>query len=97
MTQPLPSERTPGPDHAAPAYDVVGPDAVEPKTKAAALGGGAGGVVAGATLWGLDALFWNGEGPPGVPGPIEALVWVAVPAGVAFVSSYFARHVNRTR
>lgn len=91
----LPSERTPGPDHSDQPYEVVDPGVVEPKTKAAAIGGGAGGVVAGAVLWGLDAAFWNGDAAPEVPGPLAALVWVAVPAAVAFLSSYLARHVNR--
>lgn len=94
--------QTPGvPDHASPLtglkYDVVGPDAVEPKTTAATGGAGVGGVIAGAILWGMDELWWNGEAAPDVPGPLAALVWAVVPAGVAFLASYYARHVNRVR
>ena len=76
-------------------YAIVPSSTVEPKTKAAGYGAGAGGVVAGFVLWGLDELFWNGAAAPDVPLPVTALVLLAVPAGVAFVASYAARHVNR--
>lgn len=90
------SHLTPGPDHAAPVtYDVVSPKTIEPKTQAAAIGGGVGGAVALFIVWALDAIFWNGDAAPEVPGPVSGLVWVVVPAAVAFVASYVARHVNR--
>lgn len=88
------SHLTPGPDHAAP-YDTVPATAVEPKTKAAGVGAGAGGVLATFVLWGLDGLFWNGDAAPDVPLPVAGLVITAVPAGVAFAASWWARHVNR--
>jgi hypothetical protein len=82
--------------HAAEAkYGIVPASAVEPKTKAAGYGAGAGGVVATFVLWALDAAFWNGDAAPDVPLPVAALVMLAIPAAVAFGASYMARHVNR--
>jgi hypothetical protein len=95
MSRPDGPQRDGVADHAAEPYEVVPDGAVEPKTKAAAIGGGAGGVVAGAVLWGMDELWWNGAASPDVPAPLAALVWLAIPAAVAFLSSYVARHVNR--
>lgn len=93
----LPSEQTPGPDHAAEPYEVLKPNEVEPKTKAGAAGAAAGGVVATFVLWALDALFWNGDADPSVPIPVVGLVMLVVPAAVAFLASYAARHVNRVQ
>lgn len=94
------------PDHGTPAeqlvalarkYAVVPPGTIEPKTTAGGIGAGVGGVVAGAVLWAMDELWWNGEAAPDVPGPLSALVWALVPAAVAFLASYRASHVNRLR
>lgn len=76
-------------------YATVPADKVEPKTAAAGYGAGAGGVVATFVLWGLDAIFWNGDAAPDVPLPVVGLVMLVIPAAVAFVASYFAAHVNR--
>ena len=92
---PLPSEMTPGPDHAA-RYEVVNDSVVEPKTKAATAGAGAGAIVSAFVLWLLDELIWDGaDNPPEVPLPVSALVALIVTGAVTFISSYYARHVNR--
>lgn len=89
------SPDTPG-RHEAPEYDVVSPTAVEPKTKAGALGAGGGAIVAAFIDYLLDAWLWNGDSiPPAVPLPVSAFVGLVVTAGGAFLASYFARHVNR--
>ena len=85
------------PQHAALEYEVVAPSAVEPKTKAATGGAAAGAVTSAFVLWALDELIWNGaDVPPEVPLPVAAFVGLAITAGVTFVSSYKARHVNRS-
>jgi hypothetical protein len=80
--------------HAA-NYAVIPAGKVEPKTKAAGYGAGAGGVVATFVLWLLDLWLWNGDADPPVPMPVVALVLLVIPAAVAFLASYFATHVNR--
>lgn len=84
------------PDHAAPEYEVVSPTAVEPKTKAATVGAGAGSVVTGFVLYLLDAWLWNGEAEPSVPLPVVLFVGLVVTGVCTFGASYYARHVNRT-
>lgn len=82
--------------HAAEAkYAIVPASTVEPKTKAAGYGAGAGGVLATFVLWLLDELIWNGQAAPDVPLPVSGLVITFVPAAVAFAASWWARHVNR--
>lgn len=89
----LPSERTPGPDH---AYEVYDENAVEPKTKAAAAGAGAGAIVSSFLVWAADQLWWNGDSmPPEVPLPVSALIGLVTTSALSFAASYYARHVNR--
>lgn len=91
----LPSQSTPGPDHAAGRYEVVSASTIEPKTKAATGGAAAGAVVTAFTVWGLDELFWNGDAQPGVPLPVVGFVGLVITAGLTFASGYLARHVDR--
>lgn len=83
------------PDHAAEEYRVVPAKATEPKVAAATGGAGLGAAIALFMVWGLDELFWNGAAPPDVPGQVSGLVWVAVPALVAFLAGRLAPHVER--
>lgn len=68
---------------------------VERKVQAATAGAGVGAALAGAILWGLDEAFWNGAAVPEVPAPITALVFVAVPAVLAYASGWYAKHTPR--
>lgn len=60
---------------------------VEAKVKSAS----AGAVVAGFVLWLLQAYVFRGA----VPAPVELLVMLAVPAGLAFAAGYVAPHTPR--
>lgn len=84
------------PDHAAPQYEVISPTAIEPKTKAATIGAGAGSVVTGFVLYLLDAWLWNGEADPAVPLPVVLFVGLVVTGLCTFAGGYFARHVQRS-
>lgn len=91
---PLPSELTPGPDHAAP-YEVVDPSAIEPKTKAATVAGaGSAAIITPAVVLAVDELFYGG-GAIDVPLPYVGVIGLVVTGVCTFVASYYARHVNR--
>lgn len=83
------------PQHAAPRYEVVGHDDVEPKTKAATGGAATGAIVSAFIVWLLDELIWNGAEVPEVPFPVTAFVGLVITAGLTFAGGYFAKHVNR--
>lgn len=91
----LPSAQTPGPDHAAPEYEVVSASAVEPKTKAAtAAGAGSAAVITPAVVLLVDQLFYGG-GDIDVPLPYVGVIGLFVTGVCTFAASYLARHVNR--
>lgn len=89
--------QTPGiADHAAPKYDVVEADVVEPKTKAAtAAGAGSAAIITPAVILAVDELFYGG-GPIDVPLPYVGVIGLVVTGLCTFAGGYFARHVNRT-
>lgn len=68
---------------------------VEPKVRAATGGAAAGAVITAFALWLLDQVWWNGDAAPDVPMPVVGLVGLVVSGACAFVSGYYARHVNR--
>ncbi|TYP82083.1 hypothetical protein [Blastococcus xanthinilyticus] len=68
---------------------------IEPKVKAATVGGGAAGVVTAFVVWITDQLWFNGDVPPEVPFPIVSMVGLAAGAALPFAAGYYARHVNR--
>lgn len=68
---------------------------VERKVKAATLGAGAGAVVSTFVVWGLDALFWNGDAAPDVPLPVVGMVTLAVTAAITYLSGYATKHTPR--
>lgn len=61
---------------------------VEPKVKAS----GTAAAVAGFVLWLLQRFVFHHA----VPAPVDALIYVIVPAVFAFVSGYLARHQHRS-
>lgn len=65
---------------------------VEPKVKAAAAGAPVGATVAALVLWLLDEYVFR-AGP--VPGPVAAVVALALPALVALAAGYLAPHMPR--
>lgn len=90
-----PSALTPGPDHAAPHYDVVSPDTVEPKTKAAtAAGVTSAGIITPAIVLAVDQMFYGG-GEVDVPLQYVGLIGLVVTGLCTFAAGYSARHVNR--
>lgn len=64
---------------------------IHPKVRAAAAGGGAAGVVSAFTIWGLDAIFWNGDQAPEVPLPVTGMVALVVGYAIAFAAGYLKR------
>lgn len=62
---------------------------IETKVKAAT----AGAVVSAAAVWALDEYVFVADT---VPGPIEALVVLAVTGAATFIAGYMARHTRRT-
>lgn len=89
----LPSETTPGPDH---AYEVLDEKSVEPKTKAAPIGAASGAVVSAFLVWAADQIWWNGADiEPSVPLPVIGIIGLVVTSAGSFIASYSARHVNR--
>lgn len=76
---------------------------IEAKTKAAGVGGAAGGALATFVLWLLGCLLWGapwdadtaGAAILAVPSPVAALVVLGVPAAVAYGVSYQAKHTRR--
>lgn len=90
----LPSEQTPGPDHAS-RYEVVGHGDIEPKTKAATGGAAAGSIISAFVIWVLDEIFWNGAEAPEVPFEVIAVVGLIITSALTFLGGYWARHVNR--
>lgn len=68
---------------------------VEPKVRAATTGAGAGAILSQFALWAADEVWWNGDATPSVPFPVAAAITLAVTSGLAFISGYQARHVNR--
>lgn len=90
--------QTPGrPDHAAPErYEVVSPQAIEPKVTAATAGSAAGAALSAFAVWLVDELFYGGERlPPEVPLPVSGLISVAVTGAATWAAGFLARHVNR--
>lgn len=82
--------------HAAPGeFRVVPASATEPKVWSATGGAGLGSALALFVVWALDQIFWNGDAPPDVPGPVSGLVWIAVPTLAAFFAGRLAPHVER--
>jgi hypothetical protein len=75
-------------------YETVDEPTVEPKVAAAPFGAGASGVVAGFVLYLLGTLIWHGQESL-VPLPVQQLVLLVVPSAGAFLSGWYARHVNR--
>jgi len=69
------------------------PSARSPEAKviAAAAGTTAGGVVAGAIDWALEAYVFHGP----VPDRLEAFVFLVVTAGLTFTAGYCAPHTAR--
>lgn len=92
----LPSQNTPGPDHAIPDYETVSEKAVEPKTVAGVVGAGGGFAVSEFINYLIDVVWFGGPDLlPTVPLPVSGFVGFVVTAGGAFAASYYARHVNR--
>lgn len=75
---------------------VVKTSPVEAKVKASTGGATAGVVVGALVIWGLQNYVFKGSD---VPVPIQAFVYLVVPAaltaGSAFVSGYLAKHTPR--
>lgn len=94
----VPSETTPGPDHAAPEpYQVLPDGAVEPKTKAGtAAAAGSAAIITPAVIYFVDELFYGG-GEIDVPLPYVGLIGLIVTGVCTFAASYYARHVNRSQ
>jgi hypothetical protein len=83
------------PDHAAPEYDVVSDDTIEPKTKSATVAAGSSAaVITPAVVLAVDQLFYGG-GDIDVPLPYVGLIGLIVTGVSTFVASYYARHVQR--
>lgn len=85
----------PGRHAASEEYRVVSAKATEPKVAAATGGAGLGSALALYLVWQVDAIFWNGDEPPGVPAPVSGLIYFGVPALVAYLFGRFAPHVER--
>lgn len=66
----------------------------EPKVQAAAAGAGAGAIIAGFLVWGIDGIWYDG-GNIDVPLPVTGFVTLVVSAGLAWFAGYRARHVER--
>lgn len=81
----LPSQSTPGPDHAA---------GIEPKVKAATVAQLPAAVIVSFVLWAIDGI-WYGGGEIDVPVPVVGLVTLVVGAASAFIGGYLAPHVQR--
>lgn len=86
--------REPGsPDNPLPANT----DVPEPKVKASSGGGGTGAAVGALVAWLLSTYVFDGD----LPVPVEAAVYVLVPAVLAAVGAYWAgfraRHQYRYR
>lgn len=64
---------------------------VEHKVTAGTAGAGAGGVIASAALWALGRYAFHGA----VPGQVDALVELAVPAALAAAGGWLAPHTAR--
>lgn len=61
---------------------------VHPKVKAATGGAGAGVAVAELVEQGIEAVFYHGHT---APEPVVALVFLAVPAALAFLAGYLKK------
>lgn len=83
-------------DHAAAEpYEVVSAEAIEPKTKAAAVAGaGSAAIITPAVVLLVDEL-WYGGGEIDVPLPYVSVIGLVVTGVCTFAAGYFARHVNR--
>ncbi|MEV4760158.1 hypothetical protein AB0J86_34360 [Micromonospora sp. NPDC049559] len=69
---------------------------VETKVKvASAAGAGSAGILTPFVVWGLDQLFYHGDGQPDVPLPLVGLVGLIVTGGCTFVGGWYARHTPR--
>lgn len=91
----MPSQQTPGPDHAAPEYDVVPDDEIEPKTKSAtAAASASSAVVVPFVVYVVDLAFYGG-GDIDVPVPVLGMIGLVVTGACTFAASYYARHVQR--
>jgi hypothetical protein len=53
--------------------------------------GGAGAAVGGLVVWALETYVFHGS----VPVPVQAFIDLAVPAGLAWVLGYAAKHTFR--
>jgi hypothetical protein len=63
----------------------------DPKVHAAAVGAGAGAIIATFVLWLLDLGLWNGDAPPDVPAPVAAMVTLVVASALSWVAGYVKR------
>lgn len=65
---------------------------VERKVYAATIGAGAGTIVSQFVLWAADSLWWPGDGKVDVPLPVAGFINLVVPAALAFVLGWLAKH-----
>jgi hypothetical protein len=76
---------------------------VEAKVKAATVGAAGGGAVGAFLLWALGVLLWGAPSDAdsatlavaAVPAPVAGVVLLGIPAVVAWVAGYRARHTPR--
>lgn len=64
---------------------------VERKVYAATLGSGAGTIVSGFALWGVDQIWWPSEDID-IPLPVASFVELIVIVGFTFLSGFMAKH-----
>lgn len=64
---------------------------VERKVYGATIGAGAGSIISGFVLWGMDSIWWPSEAA-NVPGPVAAFTEFLIITGLAFASGWLAKH-----